>query len=111
MEILSRTEGTILHDMRSQFCFCPRHSSKVLSGDGLVGGNPTMNTPRLRRGRGIYSSFFFTCSGTTSIILLVYFVCDSGYFRVGAMGSNSFLEFSCPDLPLVFLNLLFLGTC
>ena len=32
------------------------HSSRVLSGDGLVGGNPTMNTPRLRRGGGIASS-------------------------------------------------------
>ena len=30
----------------------PSHSSKVLRGDGLVGGNPTMNTPRLRRGGG-----------------------------------------------------------
>ena len=26
------------------------------------------------------------------------------------MGSTSFLEFSCPNLLLVFLNLLFLGT-
>ena len=32
--------------------FLPSHGSKVLSGDGLVGGNPTMNTPRLRRGGG-----------------------------------------------------------
>ena len=30
----------------------PSHSSKVLRGDGLVGGNPTMNTPRLCRGGG-----------------------------------------------------------
>ena len=36
--------------------FLPSHSSKVLNGDGLVGGNPTMNTPRLRR--GIASSSF-----------------------------------------------------
>ena len=27
------------------------------------------------------------------------------------MGSTSFLEFSCPNLLLVFLTLLFLGTC
>ena len=40
------------------FVFFPSHSSKVLSGDGLVGGNPTMNTPRLRRGGGIASSSF-----------------------------------------------------
>ena len=32
------------------YLFLPSHSSKVLRGDGLVGGNPTMNTPRLRRG-------------------------------------------------------------
>ena len=40
------------------FVFLPSHSSKVLSGDSLVGGNPTMNTPRLRRGGGIASSSF-----------------------------------------------------
>ena len=36
----------------------PSPSSRVLSGDGLVGANPTMNTntPRLRRGGG--DSFF-----------------------------------------------------
>ena len=27
------------------------------------------------------------------------------------MGSTSFFEFSCPHQLLVFLNLLFLGTC
>ena len=27
------------------------------------------------------------------------------------MGSTSFLGFSCPDLLLVFLNLIVLGTC
>ena len=27
------------------------------------------------------------------------------------MGFTPFLEFSCPNLLLVFLNLLFLGTC
>ena len=40
------------------FVFLPSHSCKVLSGDGLVGGNSTMNTPRLRRGGGIASSSF-----------------------------------------------------
>ena len=35
---------------------------------------------------------------------IVYFVCDSAS-EFGAMGSTSFLEFSCPKLPLVFLNL------
>ena len=75
--------------------FCPSYSSEVLSGVGLVGGNPTMNTPpRLRRG-GIasYSSFIFTCV-------------VSGSFRAGAMGSSSFFGFSCLNLLFVFLNLL-----
>ena len=65
VEILSRTGGTILHDVRVVL-FCPSHSSRVLSGVGLVGGNPTMNTPRLRRGERIVSSssFIFTCSST-----------------------------------------------
>ena len=42
--------------------FLPSHSSKVLSGDGLVSGNPTMNTPRLRRGGGklpLHLFYFF----------------------------------------------------
>ena len=39
--------------------FLPSHSSKVLSGDGLVGGNPTMNNPRLRRGGGGVASSSF----------------------------------------------------
>ena len=56
--------------------FCPSHSSRVLSGNGLFGGNPTMNTPRLRSGGGIAysSSFIFTCSGSP---IIVYFVCGS----------------------------------
>ena len=33
----------------------PSHSPRVLRGDGLVGGNPTMNN-RLHRGGGISSS-------------------------------------------------------
>ena len=41
---------------------------------------------------------------------IVYFVCDSAS-EFGAMGSTSFLGFSYPNLLLVFLNLLFLGTC
>ena len=88
--------------------FLPSHSSKVLSGDDLVGGNPTMNTSRLRRGRGIASSSFvfylywYSYTG--------YFVCDSAS-EFGAMGSTFFLGFSCPNLLLVFLNLLFFETC
>ena len=42
--------------------------------------------------------------------MVVYFVCDSAS-EFGAMGSTSFLGFSYPNLILVFLNLLFLGTC
>ena len=111
MEILSKTYGTILHDVRAWLIlFLPSHSSKVLSGDGLVGGNPTMNTPRLRRGGGIASSSFVFYLYWYSYV--GYFVCDSAS-EFGAMGSTSFLGFSYPNLLLVFLNLfrLFLGTC
>ena len=41
---------------------------------------------------------------------IVYSVSDSAS-EFGAMGSTSFLGFSYPNLLLVFLNLLFLGTC
>ena len=46
----------------------PSHSSRVLSGDGLVGGNPTMNTntPRLRKGGRIASS-----SSLVSLVLVL----------------------------------------
>ena len=82
------------------FSFLPSHSSRVLSGDGLVGGNPTMNTPRLRRGGGIASSpilvfYLYWYS------YIVHFVCDSAS-EFGAMDSTSFLGFSCPNLLLVF---------
>ena len=81
----------------------------MLSGDGLVGGNPMTNTPRLRRGGGIASSsnLFFNLYWYSFI---VYFVCDSAS-EFGATGSTSFMGFSCPNLLLVSLDLLFLGTC
>ena len=63
----------------------------MLSGDGLVGENPTMNTPRLRRGRGIASSsslVLLACIGTP--IQYILFVT---HFRVGAMSYTSFLGF------------------
>ena len=41
---------------------------------------------------------------------IVHFVCDSPS-EFGAMGSTSFLGFSYPNLLLVFLNMLLLGTC
>ena len=67
-----------------------------------------MNTPRLRRGGGIASSsFVFYLYGYSYI---GYFVCGSAS-EFGAMGSTSFLGFSYPNQLLVFLNLLFLGTC
>ena len=77
----------------------------------LVGGNPTMNTPRLRRGGGIASSsfiLFFTCFGIP--IYVVYFVCDSAS-EFGAMGSTSFfwvflpLPASCFSESVIFRNL------
>ena len=67
-----------------------------------------MNTPRLRRGGGVASSLLIFYLYWYSYI--VYFVCDSAS-EFGAMGSTSFLGFSYPNLLLVFLNLLFLGTC
>ena len=63
-----------------------------------------MNTPRLRRGGGIASS-----SNLVFYLYWYYFVCGSAS-EFGAMGST-FWGFSCPNLLLVFLNLLFLGTC
>ena len=66
-----------------------------------------MNTPRLRRGGGIASSSFIFYLYWYSYI--GYFVCDSAS-EFGAMGSTSYLGFSSPNLLLVFLNLLFLGT-
>ena len=67
-----------------------------------------MNTPRLRGGGGIASSSFVFYLYWYSYI--GYFVCYSAS-EFGAMGSTSFLGFSYPNLLLVFLNLLFLGTC
>ena len=67
-----------------------------------------MNTPRLRREGGIASSslLFFL---PVLVFLYSIFCCDSAS-EFGAMGSSSFLFFFCPNLLLVFLNLLFLGT-
>ena len=67
----------------------------MLSGDGLVGGNPTMNTPRLRRGGDsfLFVYFIFTCIGIP--IYVVYFVCDSAS-EFGAMGSTFFFGVFLP---------------
>ena len=69
-----------------------------------------MNTPRLCRGAGIASSSNVFLYLLYWYFYIVYFVCDSAS-EFGAMGSTSFLGFSCPHLLLVFVNLLFLGTC
>ena len=53
--------------------------------------------------------YFFTGIGIP-IPGIVYFICDSAS-EFEAMGSTSLLGFSYPNLLLVFLNLLFLGTC
>ena len=56
---------------------------------GLVGGNMTMNTPRLRREGGIASSsLFFTCSGVLIYYILLYVTqlpiwSDGFYFLFG----------------------------
>ena len=88
--------------------FLPSHSPKVLSGDGLVGGNPTMNTARLRRGGGIASSSFIFYLYWYSYI--GYFVCDSAS-EFGAMGFTSFWGLPTLTCFLFFRNLLFFGTC
>ena len=73
---------------------------------------PVLVLPRASRSAKVSrTSFilFFTCIGIP--IYVVYFVCDSAS-EFGAMGSTSFFVFfSYPNLLLVFLNLLFLGTC
>ena len=63
---------------------------------------------KVRRGGRIASSpnLFFYLYWYSYI---VYIVCDSAS-EFGAMGSTSFLGFSCPKLLVVFLNLIFLGT-
>ena len=83
----------------------------MLSGDGLVGGNPTINTPRLRRGGDSFLFIYFIFYQYRFwYSYIVYLVCDSAS-EFGAMGSTSFFGFSYPNLLLVYLNLLFLGTC
>ena len=69
-----------------------------------------MNTPRLRRGGEIASSSFILYFYLYWYSYIVYLFCDSAS-EFGAMGSTVFLGFSYPNLLLVFLNLLFLGTC
>ena len=61
---------------------------------------------------------YYECIASSSNLLfylywysyIIYFVCDSAS-EFGAMGSTFFWRFSCPNLLLVCLNLLFLGTC
>ena len=68
--------------------------------------NPTMNTPRLRRGARIAASsslFLF-------VVVLCSIFCLRLNFRVGAMGSTCFLRFSCRNLIFVFLNLLHISS-
>ena len=69
------------------------YSSKVLSRDGLVGGNPTMNTPRLRMGGGLLPLHLFYFLPVL-VFLYSYFVCDSAS-EFGAMGSTSFFGVEC----------------
>ena len=55
-------------------------------------------------------SFLFIYFLPVLVFLYSIFVCDSAS-EFGAMGSTSFLGLSYPNLLLVFLNLVFLGTC
>ena len=72
----------------------------MLSGDGLVGFV----------GGGDSFLFIYFMFYLYWYSYIVYFVCESAS-EFGAMDSTSFLGFSYPNLLLVFLNLLFLGTC
>ena len=91
--------------------FLPSHRSRVLGGDGLVGGNPTMDAPRLRRGGGITSSsfFFFYLYWYSYIIRSSIFCCDS--FRVWSGGLYFLLGVflplpaSCFSELVIFRNL------
>ena len=79
------------------FVFALSQLQGALSGDGLVGGNPTMNTPRLRRGGGIApSSNLFILS--VLVLLNCILVCVSTS-EFGAMGSIlpfwGFLALTC----------------
>ena len=64
-----------------------------------------------------YTILYYTIASSSFILFfslswysyIVYFVCDSAS-EFGAMGSTSFLGFSYPNLLLVFLNQLLLGT-
>ena len=55
--------------------------------------------------------FFFKQHIHVVVLVFLYsmFCCDSAS-EFGAMDSTSFLGFSCPNLLLLFPNLLFLGT-
>ena len=67
--------------------------------------------PRLRRGGGIASSSSLVLL-VLVLLYIVYIVCDSASeLERWTLLPFSFLGFSCPSLFLVFLNLLFLGTC
>ena len=66
-----------------------------------------MNTPRLRRGGIASSSFVFYLYGYSYRDIL--FVTQLPSLERWAL--LPFLGFSYPNLLLVFLNLLFLGTC
>ena len=53
-------------------CICPSHSYRVLSGDSLVGGNPTMNTPGLHRGGGTASSSNLVLTVSVLLFSILY---------------------------------------
>ena len=84
------------------------HSSRVLIGDGLVGGNPTINTSRLRSFRG-GDSFFFKFSFTVLVLLYSIYIlfCDSA-FELERRALLPFWGFpaSCFSEIIIFRNLI-----
>ena len=70
-----------------------------------------MNTPRLRRGGGIACSSFILFLPVLVFLYTLYILFVTQLPSLERWALLPFLGFSYPNLLLVFLNLIFLGTC